>query len=161
MCFVLAGRVEFRLERRDLQLECLVLFHPAAEESRGKCQFFCNPHGREEIHVLKLIFTVLKVLHIHKALVEKGFVAVVQPAQAHAELHSQLAFRQIEVFLQDAHDPKMLVFLDLGLTACHWDSFKVVLKQTKMCFGQTTAVPSCRWQRNFIVSYSVKVKDSY
>jgi hypothetical protein len=29
---------------------------------------------------------------------------------------------QVRVFLQDTHDPKMRVFLDIGLTACHWGS---------------------------------------
>jgi hypothetical protein len=48
---------------------------------------------------------------------------------------------QVGVFLQDAHDPKMGVLLDLGLTACHWGSFKVALKGIKMCFGQATAMP--------------------
>jgi len=31
--------------------------------------------------------------------------------------------------LQDAHDPKMGVFLDLGLTACHGGSFRVLAKR--------------------------------
>jgi hypothetical protein len=100
------GGVDFRLERLDLYLERLVLFHLAAEESTGQGHFFCNAHGREQIHVLELVLAAGEVLHLHQALVDEGVEAVAQPAHAHAQLLSQLALGQVWVFLQDAHDPK-------------------------------------------------------
>ena len=57
-----------------------------------------------------------------------------------AKIQEDTHFR-IMRFLQDAHDLKMGVFLDLGLTAGHGGSFKVVLKGAKIYFGQATAVP--------------------
>ena len=120
------------------QLKCFVLFDLTAEESGGQGYFLCNAHGREQINVLELVLAVREVLHFHQALVDEGIEAVVQAAHALAQLLSQFALGQVGVFLQDAQDPKKSVLLDLGLTACYWVSFKVVLKRVKMCFGQAT-----------------------
>lgn len=62
--------------------------------------------------------------------------AVIQPAETDTYFLSQFALSEVGVFLQDAHDPKMGVFLDLGLTACHGGSFKVVLKRAKCALGR-------------------------
>ncbi len=56
-------------------------------------------------------------MHLHKALVDEGVEAIVQAANAHSQLFSQFALGQVGGFLQDAHDPKMGVFLDFGFMA--------------------------------------------
>ncbi len=100
-------------------------------------------------------------MHLHQALVDEGIQAVVQAAHAQAQLLSQLALGQVGVLLQDAHDPKMGVFLDLGLTACHGGRFKVVLKTKRKCFRQATAVPYHDRQCSFGVGYDVIGSDFF
>jgi len=69
--------------------------------------------------ILELVFAVLKVLHLDPALVHQGFEAVVQTTDTHTQLFSQLALGEVWVLLQNAHDPEIGVFLNLGLSACH------------------------------------------
>ncbi len=56
---------------------------------------------------------------------------------------SQIAPGQVWIFLQYAHDPKMGVFLDLGLSASHMVRVMVVIVKVTKCFGQATTKP-CR-----------------
>ncbi len=116
---VIASGVHFGLERLDLLFQRLVFFHLASKEATGQRRLLGNAFGREQVDVLELILAVQKVLHLHKALVDQGVEAVVQATHAHAEVIGQLALGEIGVFLQDAHDPEMGVFLDLGLAAGH------------------------------------------
>ena len=83
------------------------MFNLGTEESGGQRYFFCNAHGREQIHVLELVLAAREVLHLHKSHVDEVVEAVVQAAHAHAQLLSQLALGQVGVSLQDAHEPKM------------------------------------------------------
>ncbi len=64
------------------------------------------------------------------------------PAHAHAQLVGQLALGQVWVVLQDAHDPKMSVFLDLNLSAGHrfGQLFGVVIRSAN-ALGR---LPKCR-----------------
>ncbi len=111
--------IQFGLKRLNLHLQRVVLFHLAFQEPAGQCHLFGNTLGREQVDILELVFALLEVAHLHKALVDEGVEAVVQPTHAHAEHLGQLALGQVRVILQDAHDPEMGVFLDLGLSAGH------------------------------------------
>ena len=85
----------FQLQRLNLHLQHLVLFHLALKKSAGKCHLFGNAQGREQIDILELVLAFGKVRHLHKALVDEGVEAVVQPPNAHAELVGQLALGQV------------------------------------------------------------------
>ena len=75
--------------------------------------------ARLHAHLLELVFAFLKVAHLDKTLIDQGLEAIVEPADTHAELVSQFALGKVWVVLQDAHDPEMRVFLDLGLAGGH------------------------------------------
>ena len=78
-----------------------------------------NALGGEQVDVLELVFAFLEVAHLDKTLINQGLEAIVEPADAHPELVGQLALGEVWVVLQDAHDPEMRVFLDLGLAGGH------------------------------------------
>lgn len=73
----------------------------------------------EQVVLLEFVLAFGEVRHLHKALVDEGVEAVVQPTHVHAELVGQLTLGQVRVVLQDAHDPEVGVFLDLGFAAGH------------------------------------------
>lgn len=79
------------------------------------------------------MLAVLKVLQLDQALVHQGIQAVVQAAQAHAKPLGEVALANVGALLQDTHDPKGRVFLNLGLAAGHGGGG----------FGHATAMP-CR-----------------
>ena len=108
--------LNFRLECFNFQLQCVVLGHLALQKAAGQCHLFCNALGGEQINVLELVLAFLKIAHLHKALVHEGLEAIVEPANAHAQLVCQLALGQVWIVLQDAHDLEMRVFLN----GCHW-----------------------------------------
>ena len=85
---------------------------------RDAC-FFCHTAWCEHIHVAELVFGIGEVLHLHKAFVGEGLEAVIEPAHADAQFLSQLALGEVGVVLQDAHDPEVGVYLQLGLAAGH------------------------------------------
>ena len=120
-------KIKLRFQGVDLSLERLVLGLLSLNELTGQSDLFRDSLRGQQIDVAELVLRLAKVLHLYQALVDEGVEAVVQPPNAHAELVGQLALGQVRVVLQDAHDPKMGVFLDLGLAACHGGSFRVVL----------------------------------
>lgn len=67
---------------------------------------------------------------------------LIESPHAHAELVGQLALGQVRVVLQDAHDPEMGVFLDLGLAAGHSLSGSFLSwRKGYIGFGHATAMP--------------------
>jgi hypothetical protein len=114
-----ARLLNLRPKRFNFSFKILVLFHLALEEATGQCQPLSNALRGEQVHVLELVLALVKISHLHKALVYQGVEAVVQATHTHAELVSQLSQGEVRIFLQDAHDPEMGVFLDLGLAAGH------------------------------------------
>jgi len=132
----------FRLQRLNLHFQRVVLFHLAFEEPAGQRDLFGNALGGEQVNVLELVLAFGKVRHLHKALVDESVEAVVQPPHAHAEHVGQLALGQVGVVLQDAHDPEMGVFLDLGLAVGHSLSGSFLSwRKGYIRFGHATAMP--------------------
>ena len=76
--------------------------------------FFGHAGGGEDVDVAKFVFRLAEVLHLHPAFVDQGFEAVVKAAHTQAQFLGQFALGQVGVGLQQAHDPKGVVFLGLG-----------------------------------------------
>ena len=131
--FVMA---ELSLQGVNFVFQRLVLFHFALKEAAGQCHFFGNALGGEEVDALELVLAFLEVRHLDKALVDEGVEAKVQAAHAYAKLAGQLALGEIRVVLQEAHDPEMGLFLDLGWAAGHILGVLGTLPPCRVTIGQ-------------------------
>ena len=107
------------LQRLNLHLERVILSHLALQELTGQRHLFGNALGGEQVDVLELVLALLEVAHLHEALFDEGVQAIVQATHAHAKRLGQLSLGQVWVVLQDAHDPKVRFFLELGLGVGH------------------------------------------
>jgi len=74
------------------------------QETHRKSGFLLNPMGREQITIRHLVLTVLEVLGLDPALVDQRTQAVVDLAQAHAELFGELALRDLWILLDQLDD---------------------------------------------------------
>ena len=82
-----------RLQHLNLHLQRVVLFHLALEEPTGQRHLLGNALGGEQVDVLELVLALLEVAHLHKAFIDEGVEAVVQPGNgAVQEIHSGMGF---------------------------------------------------------------------
>jgi len=75
MLFHLLSRLvipDFDFQCFDLHFQSVVLLHLAFEEPAGQCHLFGNALGGEQIDVLELVLALVKIPHLHKALVDQA-----------------------------------------------------------------------------------------
>lgn len=66
-----------------------------------------------------LFFALDEVLHLHPALIDQSFQALVQATRANAQFFCSLALGHVRSILQHAQDLEVGVFLILGSTIGH------------------------------------------
>ncbi|WP_455710437.1 hypothetical protein [Ralstonia insidiosa] len=103
----------------DLRSQELVLFHLAFQKLAGQSRFFRNAARRKNVDVAEFILGLTEVLDLNPPLFRQSFDAVIQTANAYAQFFRKLALSEVRIFLQYAHDPKVRVFLYLGLATRH------------------------------------------
>jgi hypothetical protein len=78
--------INLRLERLDLQLQRLVLFHLATQETSGQGHIFFNACDRSHINVIELVLAVIEVSLLHMVFLGEDIQALVLPADPHVML---------------------------------------------------------------------------
>ena len=128
--------VGFHFVREDLDFELegfqFALF--TGQKSVGQQDAVGQSGGGEQVAAFALVFAVLQSHRRHEAFVHQVTQAVVQPAQAHAQVCGQFSLRHVGFVLQKSKHSKDGVFLQMGLATGHFFGL-----------GQATAVPSHFW----------------
>ena len=85
----------------------------------GNGCFFCHASWGERIDVVKLILGCGEVFHLQQAFFHQRLQAVIKPAHVGTQILGLFVLGEDWVFLQDAHQPEISVFLNFGLATCH------------------------------------------
>ena len=132
----------FDLERLDFGLKMLILGHLSLQKAASKHGLFGNALWREHIDIAKLVFALAEVMHLHPALVDERFQAIVESTGADAQFFGNLALGHVRVVLQHAQDSEVGVFLELGSAAGHlrgfWPRYRHAMSRSASALG---AVP--------------------
>src|SRR5437867_3195975 len=104
-CPRIAALVELAIEPLDLRGNRVVLLHLPSEESVCNVDFFFNSFGRKDVRVRQLLPAAAKVPHLHEALGDQRFDAVIDLADADAKMLRQLALRCFRMLLEIAQEP--------------------------------------------------------
>lgn len=99
LAFGLTG-LQFALQGFDLALDGLEFGFLALEEGKGDAGFFFHPGGGEEVDVLALALVFAEIAELDQSLFNQGAQAVVDLAQADAQLRGKLALAEAGVGLQ-------------------------------------------------------------
>ena len=111
--------INFRLQRRNLNFERLVLFHLAIQESAGHRRLFGDPAWRQQVNIAKLVLVLAEVFNLDQALGDQGVQTIVDAAKADAQRFAHLTLRQVRIGFQDPHQAKIGVFMKFGTAAGH------------------------------------------
>lgn len=71
----------------------LILVQFTSQKVARHSSFFGHPGGGEDVHATEFVFGLAEVVDLHPAFFHKRFEAVVQAADAHAQLLGQLSSR--------------------------------------------------------------------
>jgi len=107
--FTVSG-INFRLQRRDLNFECLVPAHLALQENTGNCRLFGNAVRRQQVNIAKLVLFLAKVFNVDQALGNQGVQAIVDAAKADDQCFADLRLRQVWIDFQYPHQTKIGTF---------------------------------------------------
>ena len=100
-----------RFECLNFDLKSFILVHLAPQETVGNSGFFGQASWGEHVDIAELVLGISKVFHFYQTLFHQRFQAIIQTAHADIQFHGQFALGEVRVFLQDAHDPEICVFL--------------------------------------------------
>lgn len=87
-------------QRLNLHLQCFIFLQLALQEAGREPGFGYHPAGCEQVGVFQLVRVTAEVVHFHPALFHQGTQAVVQAAQADAQLLGHLALVELRAFFQ-------------------------------------------------------------
>ena len=107
------GRTKGTPNKSTVQVKTAIL--NAFEEVGGEPGLRPHPVWRQQVGILQLVRIPAEVLHLHPALIHQRLEAIVQPAQADAQLLGHLALGDIRLVLQQAQDLEVLFGSGHGL----------------------------------------------
>lgn len=122
--------LHFVCEDLDFELEGFQFALFSGQKSVGQQDAVGQSGGGEQVAVFALAFVVVQHRDRYQAFFDQGSQAVIEAAQAHAQVSGQFSLRHVGFVLQQSQHPKDGVFLQLRLATGHFSGL-----------GQATAVP--------------------